>query len=122
MSFITFVPKVQDPISLDQYRSISLMGSLYKIITKVLSCRIKKVLPEVIDDCQTTFLKDRGMLDSWNVLKHDIVVVVHLFQETGCISKGCNASFITLVPKMKDLISLDQYRPVLSIVLRKCYL
>jgi len=56
-SFIILVPKVRDPISLDQYKPISLVGSLYKIISKVLSCRIKQVLPEVIDDCQSTFLK-----------------------------------------------------------------
>jgi len=63
-SFITLVPKVKDPTSINQYRPISLVGSLYKIITKVLSCRIKKMLPEVIDDCQSVFLKDGGMLDS----------------------------------------------------------
>jgi len=58
--FITLVPKVRDPTSLDQYKPISLVGSLYKIISKVLSCRIKQVLPEVIDNCQSAFLKDRG--------------------------------------------------------------
>lgn len=52
-SFIAVVPKVHDPTKLDQYRPISLVGSLYKIISKVLS-----------DRSQSTFLKDRGMLDS----------------------------------------------------------
>jgi len=37
---------------------------MYKIITKALSCRIKRVLPVVIDDSQSSFLKDRGLLDS----------------------------------------------------------
>jgi len=55
-SFITFVPKVRDPTSLNQCRPISLVCSLYKIISKVLLCRIKQVLPEVIDDCKSTFL------------------------------------------------------------------
>lgn len=63
-SFIVLVPKVRDPIELDQYRQISLVGSLYKIILKVLSCRIKNVLPVAIDDSQSTFQKDKGMLDS----------------------------------------------------------
>lgn len=39
------------------------MGTLYKIILKVLSCRIKNVLPTVNEN-QLTFLKDKGMLDS----------------------------------------------------------
>jgi len=63
-SFIALVPKVRDPTKLDEYRPISLVGSLYKIVAKVLSCRMKKVLPAVIDECQSTFLKDRGLLDS----------------------------------------------------------
>ena len=63
-SFIALVPKVRDPTHLDQYRPISLVGAIYKIISKVLSCRIKCVLPTVIYDSQSPFLKDKGMLDS----------------------------------------------------------
>jgi len=55
---------VCDLTKLNQYRPISLVGALYKIISKVLSCRIKNVLPSVIDESQSTFLKDKGMLDS----------------------------------------------------------
>lgn len=63
-SFIALVPKVRDPSLLEQYRHIFLVGSIYKIISKLLSCRMKKVLPSVIDDCQSAFLKDRGLLNS----------------------------------------------------------
>jgi len=63
-SFIALVPKVRNPVFLDQFRPISLVGALYKIISKVLAERIKKVLPTVIDDCQSAFLKNRGILDS----------------------------------------------------------
>jgi len=63
-SFIALVPKVRDPLQLDQNRPISLVGAIYKIIAKVLSCRIKKVLPSVIDENQSAFLKDKGLLDS----------------------------------------------------------
>ena len=62
-SFITLMLKVKDHTSLDQYRPISLVGALYKIITKVLSCQIKEVIPLVINASQSTFLKGRGMLD-----------------------------------------------------------
>ncbi|XP_068479065.1 uncharacterized protein [Phaseolus vulgaris] len=63
-SFIALVPKVSDPLKLDQYRPITLVSALYKIISKVLSCRIKSVLPSVIDGSHSAFLMDRGMLDS----------------------------------------------------------
>ena len=63
-SFIALVPKVRDPSKLEQYKSISLVGAIYKVISKVLAGKIKKVLPSVIGDSQPTFLKDKGMLDS----------------------------------------------------------
>ena len=63
-SFIALVPKVKNPVNLEQYRPISLVGAIYKIISKVLAERIKKVLPLVIDECQSAFLKNRGILDS----------------------------------------------------------
>jgi len=50
-SFIALVPKVRNPVHLNQYRPISLVGAIYKIIYKVLAGRIKKVFPLVIDNC-----------------------------------------------------------------------
>jgi len=49
-SFIALVLKVKDPMSLDEYRPISLVGAIYKIISKVLANRMKSVLPRVIDE------------------------------------------------------------------------
>jgi len=63
-SLIALVPKVRDPTYLEQYRPISLVGAMYKIIAKVLAERIKKVLPSVINESQSAFLRDRGILDS----------------------------------------------------------
>ncbi|XP_068471476.1 uncharacterized protein [Phaseolus vulgaris] len=63
-SFIVLVPKVSDPLSLDQFRPISLVGIFYKIVTKVLAGRMKEVLSLVIDENQYAFLKNKGMLDS----------------------------------------------------------
>jgi len=34
------------------------------------------------------------------------------FHETGSIPKRCNASFIALVPKVRDPSKLEQYRPI----------
>jgi len=62
--FIALVPKVRDPSSLEHFRPISLVGAVYKIITKVLSLRMKEVMSDVIDDCQSAFLSNRGLLDS----------------------------------------------------------
>lgn len=43
-TFIVLIPKVSNPTSLDEYRSISLIGCLYKILAKLLSIRLRKVI------------------------------------------------------------------------------
>ena len=49
-SFITLVPKVKDPQNLHKFRPISLIGCLYKMVSKVLARRLKGVMPLLIDE------------------------------------------------------------------------
>ena len=49
ITWVTLVPKVEDPTSIDQYRPISMVGALYKIISKLLFIRLKEVLAHIID-------------------------------------------------------------------------
>ena len=58
------IPKVENSQQLGEFRSISLVGCLYKIISKALSLRLKKVISKVIDVWQSAFLEGRGLLDS----------------------------------------------------------
>jgi hypothetical protein len=51
--------KNKDPRLLKNWRPISLLNTDYKIITKVLANRIKKVLPTVINHDQVAYLKNR---------------------------------------------------------------
>jgi len=63
-SFISLVPKVINPQLLNDFRPISLVGCVYKIVSKILSSRLKMVLDKVIDPRQSAFLEGRGLLDS----------------------------------------------------------
>ncbi|XP_058760192.1 uncharacterized protein LOC131633496 [Vicia villosa] len=55
-SFLILIPKNSNPIGLDEYHHICLMGCIYKIICKLLSSRIKKVLSPIISYCQSAFV------------------------------------------------------------------
>lgn len=56
-SFITFIPKIDDPLELCDFKPISLVGCMYKILAKILANKLKKkVLGEVIDERQRAFL------------------------------------------------------------------
>lgn len=56
-SFIALIPKVLDPQNLSEYRPISLIGYMYKIMAKILARRLKKVLATIIDERQTAFIR-----------------------------------------------------------------
>lgn len=62
-SFITLAAKVKDLLSLGDYRPIRLIGSLYKIIAKLLATRIRSALGECIGEIQTTFVEGRNILE-----------------------------------------------------------
>ncbi|KAJ0532538.1 putative RNA-directed DNA polymerase [Helianthus annuus] len=62
-SYIALIPKVPDPVSLNNYRPINLVGVIKKAISKVLANRMRKVLDGVISESQSAFLKGRYILD-----------------------------------------------------------
>ena len=41
-SFLALIPKVHDPQNLNEYRPISLVGCIYKIVAKLLARRLKE--------------------------------------------------------------------------------
>ncbi|KAJ0755575.1 putative RNA-directed DNA polymerase [Helianthus annuus] len=62
-SFIALIPKVKDPGSPSDFRPISLIGVINKVISKVLVNRIKKVMGKIISEEQTAFLAGRNIMD-----------------------------------------------------------
>ncbi|GJV71855.1 RNA-directed DNA polymerase, eukaryota [Tanacetum coccineum] len=62
-SFIALIPKIQDAKILKVFRLISLIGSVYKIIAKILANRLCLVLPYLISDVQSAFVLNRQILD-----------------------------------------------------------
>jgi hypothetical protein len=62
-SFISLIPKIPGANSLKDFRPISLVGGIYKIIAKVLANRLKGVLEKVISKSQSAFIKGRQILD-----------------------------------------------------------
>ncbi|GJY11692.1 RNA-directed DNA polymerase, eukaryota [Tanacetum coccineum] len=62
-SFIALIPKTLDPMSVSDYRPISLIGCLYKVVTKILAQRLSTVISDLVSDVQTAFLPNRQILD-----------------------------------------------------------
>lgn len=62
-TFITLIPKVTNPHKLLDYRPISLIGFMYKIVAKILALRLKSITGSVISEAQSTFVPRRNILD-----------------------------------------------------------
>ncbi|GJS08120.1 RNA-directed DNA polymerase, eukaryota [Tanacetum coccineum] len=62
-SFIALIPKMQDARVVKDFRPISLIGSVYKIIAKILANRLVGVLGDLIHEVQSVFIANRQILD-----------------------------------------------------------
>ena len=47
-TFLSLIPKVDSPEFVKHFRPISLCNVVYKVITKILANRLKKIMPTVI--------------------------------------------------------------------------
>ena len=81
-SFIALIPKVADPQILNDYRPISLIGCMYKIVAKVLANRMKKVMTTIVDETQSAFIEGRHLL-------HSALIVNEVIEEAKRSNKSC---------------------------------
>ena len=58
------IPKKVNAINIKDFRPISLVGSLYKLLAKVLAHRLRGVLDKLISASQNSFVGGRQILDS----------------------------------------------------------
>lgn len=62
-SFIALIPKKENPQKLGDFRPISLIGSIHKIISKLLALRLKRVIGPLISKCQSASILNKQILD-----------------------------------------------------------
>ena len=84
---------------LKDYRPISLIGCMYKIVAKILANRLKKVLHNLIDESQSAFIEGRHML-------HSVVTANEVVYEANRKNKPCIV-FKVDYEKAYDSVSWD---------------
>ena len=63
-TFITLISKVHGAKKIKDFRPINLVGEIYKIIAKVLTNKMRRVMDRVISKPQNVFVKSRQILNS----------------------------------------------------------
>ena len=63
-SFIAMVPKKPGASNIRYCQPISLVGRLYKILAKVLTKRLRRVVGKLVSDTQNAFMDGMQILDS----------------------------------------------------------
>ena len=65
---ITLLEKTgKNPLEISSWRPLTLLNTDYKIFAKIIASRMQKVLPELINEAQSGFMKGRSIAD--NVMK-----------------------------------------------------
>ncbi|CAN0919242.1 Transposon TX1 uncharacterized 149 kDa protein [Linum grandiflorum] len=61
---IVLLPKVDEPKGMKELRPISLCNVLYRLVAKVLANRLRRVMPKLISEEQSTFIVGRSIIDN----------------------------------------------------------
>jgi hypothetical protein len=85
-TFLVLVPKNLGADSLDLFHPISLCNALYKIISKVLTLRLLKILLIIISPHQSGFVPGRQILDSIMAV-HEVIHSLEKGKREGFLLK-----------------------------------
>ena len=85
-TFLVLIPKRSGAKDLGDFRLISLLGGLYKLLAKVLANRLKKVVGKVVSTAQNAFVTRRQILDA-SLIANEVIDSWQKRKEKGLICK-----------------------------------
>ena len=85
-TFLVLIPKIRGAEDLKDFRPISLIGSIYKLIAKVLANRLKKVMNGLVNPAQNAFVEGRQFLDA-SLIANEVIDSMQKRKERGILCK-----------------------------------
>uniref|UniRef100_A0A8D3EEN3 Reverse transcriptase domain-containing protein n=1 Tax=Scophthalmus maximus TaxID=52904 RepID=A0A8D3EEN3_SCOMX len=90
---LTLLPKKGDLMDITNWRPVSLPCSDYKLLSKVLSSRLKKVMDPVIHRTQTHCVPGRSIVDNVSLVRYLLTVSGSLGLDAGLVSLDQEKAF-----------------------------
>ena len=105
-TFLVLIPKKEGVEDIKDFRPISMVGSLYKLLAKVLANRLKKVMSRLVNLAQNAFVEGRQILDA-PLIANEVIDSILRRKEKGVLYKldiekaydQINWNFIVMVLK-----------------------
>jgi len=85
-TWITLIPKRSGAMEIGDFRPISMVDCLYKIISKVLTNRLKVVMPILVGETQTAFIAGRQIVDS-ALIANEVITWLRKIKKSGVLLK-----------------------------------
>lgn len=101
---MNLVPKVTIPSYVKEYRLIACCSTLYKLISKILTAKLKKVVDYIVSPSQSAFIEGRNLLDNM-MNAHELV--------KGYAKKGISPRYTIKVEFIRPIIEWPFLRMVL---------
>ncbi|PNY15946.1 ribonuclease H, partial [Trifolium pratense] len=96
---ICLIPKIDQPEFINQFRPISLCNTVYKIVSKVMTNRIKDSISKIISPNQTGFIPRRSI--------HENIIVAQEMAHSMCKMNGKVGFFVIKVDLSKAYDKLN---------------
>lgn len=59
-TILDFIPKKTDSLEMRDYRPIACCNVLYKVVSKIIANRLKEILPRIVSENQSAYIKGRS--------------------------------------------------------------